>query len=386
MAIQQLLREWPPGYGGVERVAHELCNCWGGVTYSLDVQSQAILHQDALPVTYPRRRLRSIRVGGRLHVPLPCRSLISLLASSEPLHGHLPSPGVLLLLVLARLLRPRRTVTAHWHCFLEKTPGLRGLLFGFYQWIALRVLPYLSAVVTTSPVMSAELQRCGCSPAQVVVLPCCLSASQEKAAMAVSLPVVEGAGPLRILFIGRLDSYKRLDWLLEALVALRSPWRLSVVGDGPKRSRFEDLAQKLFFSQIRMDPKLVQFHGRLSESEKQAQIAASDVLVLPSDRSNEAFGIVQLEAMAAGRIALAFDRPRSGMGWVGQLSELCWSQSPEGLVEVLQLLADQPQIRNLMGQKSRDRYSTLFARSVWLQELSKFGDRLKTGKVPYCTE
>ena len=31
----------------------------------------------------------------------------------------------------ARLLRPRRIVTAHWHCFLETTPGLNGRLFGF---------------------------------------------------------------------------------------------------------------------------------------------------------------------------------------------------------------------------------------------------------------
>jgi len=386
VAIQQLLREWPPGYGGVERVAHELSLCWGGVTYSLDVQGQACLRQDALPVSYRRKRLPSVGVGGRLHVPLPSRSLTSLVTSCEPLHGHLPSPGVLLVLVLARLLRPHRIVTAHWHCFLEKTPGLSGLLFGLYQWIALRVLPHLSAVVTTSPVMSVELQRCGCSPAKVFVLPCCLSASQEQAAMAIPLPVVAEGEPLHVLFIGRLDSYKRLDWLLEALAALRSPWRLSVVGDGPNRRHFEDLAHKLFFNPHQVAPKLVQFHGRLSELEKQAQIAASDVLVLPSDRSNEAFGIVQLEAMAAGRIALAFDQPRSGMGWVGRLSGLSWSQSPAGLVEVLQRLADQPQMRNLLSLQARDRYETLFARSVWLQQLSKFGDRLKTGKVHSCIE
>ena len=158
------------------------------------------------------------------------------------------------------------------------------------------------------------------------------------------------------------------------------------MGDGPNRSRFENLARRLFFSQLRADPQLVQFHGRLPELEKYAQIAGSDVLVLPSDRSNEAFGIVQLEAMAAGRIALAFDQPRSGMGWVGQLSGLPWSQSPEGLVEVLQRLADQPQMRSLNSMQARDRYKTLFARSVWLQELSKFEDRLKTGKVQCCTE
>ena len=122
-----------------------------------------------------------------------------------------------------------------------------------------------------------------------------------------------------VLFIGRLASYKRLDWLLEALSALRSPWRLSVVG-GPNRRRFEDLAQKLFVSQLREDPKLVQFHGRLTELEKQAQIVASDVLVLPSDCSNEAWH--RPVGGDGGRPgALAFDQPRSGMGWVEQLSD-----------------------------------------------------------------
>ena len=219
-----------------------------------------------------------------------------------------------------------------------------------------------------------------------MVLPCCLGESQEQAAMAVPLPVAQEGEPLRVLFIGRLDSYKRLDWLVEALAGLSSPWRLSVVGDGPNRSRFEHLARHLLLNQFRSDLKLVQFHGQLSELEKQAQIANSDVLVLPSDRSNEAFGIVQLEAMAAGRIALAFDRPRSGMGWVGRLTGLHWSQSPEGLAEVLQRLADEPQTRRLVSIEARQRYTTLFARSVWLKQLSKFGDRVKTGMVTPCTD
>ena len=76
VAIQQILREWPPGYGGVERVAHELSNCWGGITYSLDVQSQACLRQDPFQVTYPRKRLFSIGLGGRLS------------SREEPTHGQ----------------------------------------------------------------------------------------------------------------------------------------------------------------------------------------------------------------------------------------------------------------------------------------------------------
>ena len=117
-----------------------------------------------------------------------------------------------------------------------------------------------------------------------------------------------------MLFIGRLDSYKRLDFLLEALAQLTSPWQLVVVGDGPNRPCFEQLANRLF-----PQASPVRFLGRLPETAKLQQLAASDLLVLPSDCSNEAFGIVQLEAMAAGRIALAFDQDRSGMGWVGRL-------------------------------------------------------------------
>ena len=371
MSVEQLLREWPPGYGGVERVAHELASVWGGAVYSLDVQRQGAAGQDPLPVSYARLRLPSIKTFGRLQLPLPTKALWSLLRSPNPLHGHLPSPGVLLILVLARLVRPRRRVTAHWHCFLEPGCGVNGCLFAIYQWLALCLAPKLSAVVTTSPVLAKELESCGCVHQKVFVLPCCLSQQQEQLGLALSVPEPAAGGPLplRVLYIGRLGSYKRLDWLLEALSTLRAPWQLAVVGDGPKREQFERLADRLSCPNAS-----VRFYGRLDEATKLHQLSLSDVLVLPSESSNEAFGIVQLEAMAAGRPSLAFDQIRSGMGWVGRLSGLPWSQSPEGLPEVLQRLGDQPQLRRHLSHQARERYLRLFARSVWLRQLQKLGE------------
>ena len=233
-------------------------------------------------------------------------------------------------------------------------------------------------MVTTSPVLVKELQRCGSAPERLFALPCCLSQEQEQFGLELPPHEPDASEPLRVLFIGRLDSYKRLDWLLQALATLATPWQLVVVGDGPKRPRFEQLAQRLF-----PQASPVRFLGRLPETAKLEQLAAAHLLVLPSDRSNEAFGIVQLEAMAAGRIALAFDQPRSGMGWVGQLPGLPWSQSPEGLAEVLQRLADQPALRQQLGLQARDRYRTLFARGVWLQQLQRLGDSMETGKVGF---
>ena len=78
--------------------------------------------------------------------------------------------------------------------------------------------------------------------------------------------------------------------------------------------------------------------------------------------------------MAAGRPALAFNRSRSGMGWVGQLPSLSWSQSYEGLSEALQSLADDPSLLTLVGQQARARYLENFSHQIWQQSAKKILD------------
>ncbi|MCP9941968.1 glycosyltransferase [Cyanobium sp. ATX 6E8] len=370
----QLLREWPPGYGGVERVAHELAVHWQqqgqpATVFSLVGQAWAgevaaagaVAAADPLPVPYSRMPLPRLALG-RVLLPLPSRALWRLLSSPQPLHAHLPCPGVLLLVLLARLLRPRRQLSVHWHAFLQVQPTPAGLLVGLYQQLALALVQHLPRVITTSPVLAAELERCGCRPARLQVLPCCLDAQLEAAALALPpRPAAAAipAAPLQVLFIGRLDSYKRVDWLMDALASLQAPWRLDVVGDGPRRPQLERLAQA--------GP--VRFWGRLDEAAKLERLAAAQVLVLPADRCNEAFGIVQLEAMAAGIPSLAFRLPRSGMAWVSELPGLAWLEAPSDLAAVLQRLAAEPAWRASLGRQARDRYRQLFARQVWQRQL-----------------
>lgn len=369
----QLLREWPPGYGGVERVTHQLANAWQETVYSLNAKPGERFKRDPIAATYQRSVLPRVMLG-KLIVPLPSKAIWTLLMSSHPLHGHLPCPAVLLLLFLAKVIHPRRRVSVHWHSFLETYHGLEGRLYGWYQNLALAILPWFDQVITTSPNLAFELQKCSCLASRVAVLHCCLDASQEKATLAIPDRNTGKESPLRLLFIGRLDSYKRLDWLMESLTCVLHPWSLDVVGDGPRKSLFERQAVKLFARDgedlLNRDVE-VRFHGRIDEDDKLQCLANSDVLVLPADRSNEAFGIVQLEAMASGIPALAFRCRRSGMGWVGRLNGLRWSQTPEELSQVIQILAEDPTLRRQLGREARLRYKELFGRGSWEQKLSQ---------------
>ena len=372
--IIQLVRECPPGHGGVERVAHELASAWqakGELSATISLQPHDLSVDDpSLPVQYRRSSLPSINLGRQLLLPLPSRRLWAVLTSSDGLHVHLPCPGLLVVSVLARLLKPRRTIRLHWHAFLQFPQGPRGWLIALYQWLALRWATYgVQAVVTTSPVLAEALVQEGVKPHKVIVLPCCLGELQEQLFTQIAEERLHRTPRsehqlLRLLFIGRLDSYKRVDWLIEACGAKRAV-ELHVVGDGPLREQLERQAKAEGIV------KAVVFHGRVSEHEKLALLRDSDLLVLPADSSNEAFGIVQLEAMACAVPALAFDYYRSGMAWVGGLKELLGFAQlrQQNLVEVIDQFAQDPQLLATASSVAERRYWAEFSRQRWQEHL-----------------
>ncbi len=369
------MREWPPGYGGVERVAHELADaCHAGAASVRTVSLRGPAPggaADPLPVSYPREHLPSLAVG-QLLLPLPGPRLARILLGRQPLHVHLPCPGLLLLSAAARALRPRRRIRVHWHAFLEPEPGGKGLLVRLYQWLALRWAAIAAdQVITTSPVLADALCAEGIPRHRLVVLPCFLPAAAERAG-ALRRPGnpdwMRGERPFRLLFVGRLDSYKRVDWLIAALPP-GGGTELHVVGDGPRRAALA--------AQAATSPAAawITFHGRLDEIAKQRLIAASDLLVLPADRSNEAFGIVQLEAMAFGVPALSLERSRSGTAWVSGLDRVLARhgvapvRDAQGLAEAIQLLRDRPGWWIEAAAAARSRYGAVFCRSVLLPQV-----------------
>lgn len=108
--------------------------------------------------------------------------------------------------------------------------------------------------------------------------------------------------PWRVCFVGRLAPIKGLDHLLEALSGLGRA-QLEVLGDGPSRGAWEELAQKLGVD--------ARFLGVVTGEAKEARMSQAHVLALPSLRlaSGRAEGAptVLLEAMSLGMWVVATD-------------------------------------------------------------------------------
>lgn len=133
-----------------------------------------------------------------------------------------------------------------------------------------------------------------------------------------------------LLFVANLIPRKGLDVLLDALAELRRRGeevpRLRVVGDGPERGALEDRARRT--------GARVEFVGALPQERVAEEMAAAEVLVVPS--REEALGLAPLEAMAAGCVPVV-----SGIGGLaesvteGVTGFTCRPENPSDLADAL---------------------------------------------------
>jgi phosphatidyl-myo-inositol alpha-mannosyltransferase len=98
-----------------------------------------------------------------------------------------------------------------------------------------------------------------------------------------------------IFFVGRLEPRKGVSALLDAFASLDRDADLWIAGDGPQRDKLE----------AREIPS-VEWLGRISEEEKATRLRSATVACFPAI-DGESFGIVLLEAMAAGTTLVASD-------------------------------------------------------------------------------
>lgn len=116
-------------------------------------------------------------------------------------------------------------------------------------------------------------------------------------------------GPLW-LTVGRMVYYKGMPTALRALREV--PGTLVCIGEGPQREALCRHARELGVADR------IEWLGRVSDDQLVGAYHAADALWMPSSHKSEAFGLVQVEAMASGLPVVNTHIPGSGVPWVCQ--------------------------------------------------------------------
>jgi phosphatidylinositol alpha-mannosyltransferase len=158
-------------------------------------------------------------------------------------------------------------------------------------------------------------------------------------------------GCANILFVGRLEDRKGLPHLLKAFRLIRksgAECRLLVVGSGPQ----EREARRYVMTRGLQN---VEFLGRVTDSEKAQLFKTADIFVSPAT-GRESFGIVLLEAMAAGTPIVCSDiHGYKGVVQRGRQALLVPPHDAKSLAAAISELLADPALRARMGAAGQER-------------------------------
>ena len=153
-----------------------------------------------------------------------------------------------------------------------------------------------------------------------------------------------------VFALGRHVYYKGFEYLIRAL-ALAPGVRVLLGGTGPLTGELVALARSL-----RVEKRL-DIIGRIAEEALPAYYHACDVYCMPSVEPAEAFGIVQLEAMAAGKPVVCC-KLGNGVNYVnldGETGIAVLPKDASALAAALRRLQADPALRKRLGEQGRRR-------------------------------
>jgi rhamnosyl/mannosyltransferase len=153
-----------------------------------------------------------------------------------------------------------------------------------------------------------------------------------------------------VFALGRHVYYKGFEFLIRALAGVPGA-TLALGGQGPLTADLRHAAREAGVEDR------VQFVGRIPDQDLPAWYHACDVFCLSSIEPAEAFGIVQVEAMACGKPVVCCQLG-NGVNWVNRDDETGLTVPPgniEALAAALARLQSDPDLRARLGEQGRRR-------------------------------
>ncbi len=174
-----------------------------------------------------------------------------------------------------------------------------------------------------------------------------------------------------ILFVGRLVYYKGLEYLVDAMTRVPEG-KLVIVGSGPLQGELERQIRSLRCAdRITILP-------HLDSEELYSYYEACDVFVLPSTEKTEAYGLVQVEAMASGKPVVSTEIG-TGTTFVNQNGVTGLTVPPRdasALAGAIGTLLRDPDLRTRLGRQAEERAMKEFTTEQMVERVYNVYQRL----------
>jgi glycosyltransferase involved in cell wall biosynthesis len=332
---------YPPHNGGMETHLHDLAVRQAAVAeVSVIVANTLPRYEHSINDGVSVTRVARIATIASMPVCLGMSAAIRR-SPADLVHIHMPNPGAAYAFLMSG--HPGKLVLTH-HADTLGRKVLRQLSDPFVA----RLMRRASRIIVTSNRYrdsSAELapfkDKCKCIPLGID----CRNVSHTDTTTIQHLRQIHG--DRIVVAIGRLVPYKGFDYLIRAMKFVEA--RLLLIGTGPQY----DHLMKLALSEGVEKKVLMLGHVR----EVGPYLSAAKLLVLPSVTRAEAFGLVQLEAMAAG-LPIVNTEIESGVPEVsvdGQTGITVPPRSETALANAIQLLMERDDLRMQFGNAARAR-------------------------------
>jgi rhamnosyl/mannosyltransferase len=304
---------------------------------------------DGIPIT------RVLSLGQLFSVPV-CPTFPFWLKSiqADLIHFQMPFP----LAEFSEILSKKRAkIVVSWHSDIVSQVVQRKLFEPFLYRFLDRVDKILVATpnhITSSLYLPTYKSKCEIVPFGIDFQRfSSLSSTNE-------IDRIRKGAEILILFVGRLVTYKGVEYLIRAMVNVKG--RLLIVGDGPLKQPIIKLAESLGLQDR------ITIISNVSNKELPYYYKACDIFVLPSIANSEAFGIVQLEAMACAKPVITTNLT-TGVTYVNQ-NEVTGLhvavKDSHSLARAINELALHPEKRELYGKNGQQQVYRLYNNdTIW---------------------
>lgn len=355
---------YPPHMGGMETYLQVVCR---GLQHYHDVE--VLVASDT-----PRDEIdqdegiKIVRAGTMFTLASTsfCRGMIRRLRKTDAdlIHLHMPNPSATLAYLIARPKAPL-VITYHSDIVRQKILGraIAPILHAALKRAA-AIITTSPQYLATSPTLQPHLDRCRVLPYGIPV-DAFNQVNPEKIAA-----IRERFGSRIVLSVGRLIYYKGFDVLIRAMKNVDG--RLLIIGDGPMREELQGVITELNLNDR------VTLLNEIQNDEIVDYYRASDVFALASIARSEAFGIVQLEAMACG-VPVVNTNLDSGVPYVsldGQTGITVPPNDVPALASAITKLLDDPDLRARYGQAGQERVAQEFTSEVMTRRMLDLCDEI----------